>query len=130
VEEEEVEIKEAEAGGGKGWVGKEEGGEVLLAQLSRHRGGAVALPARRWRPCCSGCPSCLVFRRVERRVLFVFFSFASPLLSARCARADRSAPGARCSGTVLAAPRTAPPAAPPTAPRTGTVLSAPRLQSA
>jgi len=38
---------------------------------------------------------------------FLFFSVASPLLSARCARAGRSAPCARCSGTVPAAPRAA-----------------------
>jgi len=79
---------------------------VLLAQLSRYRGGPV--------------PALFVFRRVERRSL----SGSSPcfvLLSARCARAGRSAPCARCSGTVPAAPRTAPPEAPPAAPRTGTV---------
>jgi len=38
---------------------------------------------------------------------FLFFSVASPLLSARCARAGCSAPCARCSGTVPAAPRAA-----------------------
>ena len=47
---------------------------MLLAQLSRHRGGPV--------PPCP--PPCLVFRRVGLT---------------RCARAGRSAPCARCSGT-------------------------------
>ena len=62
---------------------------MLLAQLSRHRGDPVPPPARRWRPCCFGCPSCLVFRfvfrRVERRSLSrssPCFSVASPLCTA------------------------------------------------
>ena len=115
---------------------------LLLAQLSRHRGGPVPPPARRWRPCCFGCPPGLVFgvfRRVERRSLSgssPCFSVASPLLSARCARAGRSAPCARCSGTVpppnralrLRAPAALHPAAPCTA--HWDRLSTPRLQSA
>jgi len=64
--------------------------------------------------CVSSCRSAFAF---------LFFSVASPLLSARCARAGRSAPCARCSGTVPAAPRAAPPAAPPAAPRTGPVCT-------
>ena len=59
--------------------------DLLLAQLSSsHRGGPV--------------PALLVFRRVEWRSLSgssPYFSVASPLLSARCARAGRSAPCAR-----------------------------------
>jgi len=80
---------------------------MLLAQLSRHRGGPVP-------PCPPPC-FCLVFRRVERRWLSSFspcFRFASPLLSARCARAGHSsAPCVHCMGTVPAAPRAAAPPA-------------------
>ena len=94
---------------------------MVLAQLSRHRGGgSCRSPARRWRP--FGTPARLVWCFVVCFVVLMSgvrfpgifspcFSVASPLLSARCARAgrSRSAPCARCSGTVPAAPRAAPP---------------------
>ena len=63
-------------------------------------------PARRWRPCCFECPPCLVCFVLSSGVRFrVLLRCIS---SAVCAlRAGRSAPCARCSGTVPAAPRTA-----------------------
>ena len=64
-------------------------------------------PARRLRPCCFECPPCLVCFVVSSGVRFhgVLLRCIS---SAVCAlRAGRSAPCARCSGTVPAAPRAA-----------------------
>jgi len=97
---------------------------LLLAQLSRHRGGAVPPPARRWRPCCVlfRVPALFgVFRRDERRSL----SCSSPLHLLCCLRAAHALAAARPAPATLGpssprrAPRAAPPAAPPAAPRTG-----------
>ena len=94
--------------------------------------------ARRWRPGCFGCPPSLVFgfsscvSSCQAAFAFWFFSLllrCGLTRSARCARAGRSAPCTRCSGTVPAAPRRCvPPAVPPDdAPRTGTVWECPTL---
>ena len=100
---------------------------MLLAQLSRHRGGAVPPAARRWRPCCFGCPPCLVcFVISQRRRAFLL---SCVVLSASCAEParapGRSPPRARRSGTDPAQLRAAPPAAPHAAPRCGALPSAP-----
>ena len=75
-------------------------GRLSLAQLSRHFGGTVPPPASRWRPCCFGCPPCLVigvFRRDERRSL----SCSSPLHLLCCLRAAHALAAARALRPLL-----------------------------
>jgi len=86
---------------------------VLLAQLSRHRGGGMPpLPAAVGARALSGARLVWCVSSCRAPFAFCFFSLLLRCISssAVCARAGRNAPCARrCSGTVPAAPRAAPP---------------------